>query len=308
MLEIMLGLGAQKRVYPNSGPGPIAAIGDENIGYFGEVTNSELFTAAQLKAAIPELATTQTISNALDNGPWLKFYYYGRFLFIKKTPLLTSAVNNGPTCWNQLYLAGLIHGVDGPGATTSGYPVNQIRLVVKGQWKFKVETITGDDTELLNAASSSAFYDNQIYRKSMFTELLYRMCSFVYPAYTGKKFKNYSAATLTASSYELTRELFFNTTYPTGITVIRAVGGGNDLSFVATSGNRTTPFQWRPVLELIDPAQLFIVRPRRLSVKGGLVPIPQPDVTYVQDAALLQNFKYLTDTPFPITVTSVSQS
>lgn len=113
-------------VYPNSGPGPIKlAVGDEQLGYFGEVSETELTTYTALKT---HLGFTQGI---VTSGSWLKFFWKGKVVFLSKTWCYAGLT------WENLYKAGGVYGVDGPGNYPSpvGSPINQ----------YKPMTITGTD-------------------------------------------------------------------------------------------------------------------------------------------------------------------
>jgi hypothetical protein len=271
MHEVFLAAGARKLVYPDSGPGPISAVGTDDIAYFGEVSNAEVMTADEFKAQIPELFAA-SVTN--DNIPWLKFRYQGKFLFIKKQAIFHLSSASFSTNWDGLYRAGLIYGVDGTGPSfVPGEKVEQIRTVKKGAYSFKVRTITSDETEMATQSPTTNGQDHAR-RKSMYTELLYRVVESgtPIPNYPEKKFEKYPWQEVNPN-IEITREILVNATYPSGISLMRG-------AFTTSSPNYITGYalaydlanirHWRPVLELIAQNELFKLGTYRISALGFL--------------------------------------
>ncbi|MBP0624007.1 hypothetical protein [Cupriavidus consociatus] len=130
---LLLSGGGGKPIYYDSGPGPQQlAFGDTNLGFFGEVTQSDLLSASALLAQLPELASNGYQSATVT---WLKFAYKGKYLFIARAPVFTS-MN-----WNKLYGSGLVHGSDDVGPFNNGFPTNQVRLVTSGPYRVKARTM-----------------------------------------------------------------------------------------------------------------------------------------------------------------------
>ncbi len=122
-------------VYPDTGPGPQTLLrGDFKHGYFGIVSQSELFTAAELTSLVS--APGSQYGGAIE---WLKFAIDGKILFV------ANKIVNHSMSWDQLYNAGLVYGVDGPGPFNSGIEVNQMKTVNKGDSTFIVRLMTGTD-------------------------------------------------------------------------------------------------------------------------------------------------------------------
>jgi hypothetical protein len=307
MLEIMLAAKKLGTSYQNSGPGPTTAIGDSNVAYFGQVTNADLFSAAGLQAQIPELAAA-TFTALNDADVWFKFYYYGKFIFIKKKPMFAT----WPT-WAKLYNAGMIYGVDGAGPYNAGTPVNQVRLVTKGPYQFKLRTITSDNTESATqtaGTSTTTGQDLSPRRSSMFTELIYRLCNDVIgSAYPESKFESFPYSDF-MNGVELCREVLVNSSFPAGTILER----GNIVSVAPRIAgyrigfaNITTQDAWRPVLELVMPGDVFSLQSFSLSVTGVLVgpaahiraPVPDAgqDPTTVQK---LTSFTITSDNKSPV--------
>jgi hypothetical protein len=136
--------------WKKTGPGRSTILrGDWNIGLMDIITSSQLFTASELKTALGLGVGFGGNVNDAVAGHWYKFIRRGKIIFIPTAPLS----NTGTIRWTDLYNAGLVYGVDGPGAapfnlTTAGLtppvtaPVNQKRVVVKDGHSFLVRTPT----------------------------------------------------------------------------------------------------------------------------------------------------------------------
>ena len=177
-----------------SGPGPqTLAFGTPEAGYFGEVTQAELMTPAEMLAQVPGWSRSQY--NA--DSTWLKFAFENKVLFISKKPIV-----NGAT-WYQLYDFGLVYGVDGNGTTPPTVPKNQLTVVKKNTHSFKARLIRNDTAD----PSYLAVNANDVeFRTSEYTSLLYRVSNTVYANYSSK-WANFTPTELGISSgYELVRE------------------------------------------------------------------------------------------------------
>ena len=149
----------------------------------------------------------------------------------------------------------MIDGSDDTGAYNPGVGVNQIRLVKTGNYTFKVRTITGDSVDPSNnvprVAPGSTGLETAVH-SSMWTDLLYGICSRLVGSYPSGKLWNYNDADLLNASYfELNRE-----TVPSYATT--ALQRGKTQINAYTSGDKgTVGAAWRPVLELVDANQIF---------------------------------------------------
>lgn len=240
MLEIIFGSGGGGFLYfPDSGPGTkTLESGNASLGYFGEVTTAELMNSAGLVAQIPDLAR-YTVANA--NEPWLKFVYNGKFLFIAKKPLFSSA------SWNSTYSMGLVYGSDSAGTYPAGVPVQQIRLVTKDEHRFKVRTITGDSVDPTTLPDNAGAYEAD-YRESTWTDLLYRVCTRVVTGYPTNKWKtNTEAALGIVIAGEVTRE-----TSQGDINYSTIRGASNRADRYKRARKTENTYLWRPVLELVS--------------------------------------------------------
>jgi hypothetical protein len=270
MHEVFLAAGGRKLVFPDSGPGPITAVGTNDIAYFGEVSNLEVLSAEEFASQIPEFAGAGVVN---DDYPWLKFRYYGKYLFIKKFPIFKKTSGNFVTNWGRLYNAGLIYGVDGPGPYNYSTNIHQLRFVKKGQYNFKVRTITGDTTETATGFSSSntGQKDTGI-RKSMFTELIYRVCNEIVPGYDEPKFAKNLYNLLMTNEHEICREISKGAG-TSGIALLRGNAytsnpGITTYTFTSAFASLDQIDRWRPVLELIPTDELFSLRDSGVTIDG----------------------------------------
>jgi hypothetical protein len=137
--------------FPETGPGPTTLQkGTWREGYFGTVTQADLFASAELITAL-NLSWTANTAAAASN-PWHKFILDGKILFI---PQLSMA----QTSLVAIYDAGLMYGTDDNGARPAGTggmlsrnPVNQKRTVTKNNLTYLVrlpKASAAPTTELL---------------------------------------------------------------------------------------------------------------------------------------------------------------
>lgn len=116
---------------PYTGPGPqTIQCGTWERGFFGQVAATELFSNQEIQALIG-IGTAYTPAQS-----WLKMIWKGKILFV---PMLRVIAGTG---WNQLYLAGCMYGVSGPGpATGHGLtPTDQLKVISKGDHDFILRT------------------------------------------------------------------------------------------------------------------------------------------------------------------------
>lgn len=123
MLESVALISGGGGYYPDSGPGPKSLLrGDTDLGYFGRVTQEELFTPAEIRAATNPMTGDSPVSNDLI---WVKFFYKGRVLYYP-----TQVFSNNVT-FNTIYAGGVAFGVRGPGPYPGTPPVEQLTLLTK---------------------------------------------------------------------------------------------------------------------------------------------------------------------------------
>lgn len=159
MLEIALmtgGGGDDNNLYvAESGPGTKWLIkGDLKLGYFGEVSSSELLKASELA---DQLELFNMGIPAIEHITWLKFAYNYRFLFIAKKPIRHTV------SWESIYVNGLVYGTDDTGLQKVAYTqVNQARTVHKDGHLLRVRLLKGasDDVSKLGGRE----WNDLIYR------------------------------------------------------------------------------------------------------------------------------------------------
>lgn len=131
MFEQLLSSGMFKKgtYFPNSGPGTkYLMIGDENLGYFGEVEVPEMPSQMRVQGDLPLPVGAGLASVYNPRFYWWKFFYKGQVLYYP-----SDSIFNGTT-WDTTYNAGLIYGVDGVGKYPTSTPTNQM---TKMRWQEK---------------------------------------------------------------------------------------------------------------------------------------------------------------------------
>lgn len=114
----------------NSGPGPqTLQCGDFKLGFFGYVSMAELFSAVELVALVPG-------ANSANAFTWCKYIFEGKILFVPNTFV-------GVVTWANLYSAGMVYGVPGPGPKPAAVsPVPQDKKLTKGDFDFIIRLPT----------------------------------------------------------------------------------------------------------------------------------------------------------------------
>lgn len=146
MLEHLLTVssGVPLPSFPDSGPGPTTLAKydpDNDAGYFGTITETSLFTYAQVEAKaktpLPGAASNRT------NNAWIKAYWKGKIVFMP-----TKTIRTGTT-WADIYRAGFMYGIDGNGRINPATgPVNQLTKITltdgsNKQFVFKIRAVSG---------------------------------------------------------------------------------------------------------------------------------------------------------------------
>lgn len=134
MLETLLTSGSKAIYLDWSGPGSkIIEYGNMELGIFGEVSETELFTQQDLtRVGLPS-----------DDTPivWLKVIYQGTVLYIPKRYTKTKVMT-----WSSLYRLGLIFGVNSYGSITESFQgVNQYTPIYKNEHNFIIRALHGDN-------------------------------------------------------------------------------------------------------------------------------------------------------------------
>lgn len=184
MLETLLTSGGSSLVeYPDSGPGSkLLKFGTEQMGYFGEVTPAELFTISELRSEFNFYAGTDLAQSA-----WMKIFVFGKILFVPVNPLINSLT------WNNVYDAGLVYGTNDDGVFPGSTPINQLKLISKGNDTFKIRLFKGgvdDPTAITGRTRLSSSAPELI--GSEYGAAYVALTDFIASGYTGPKFQIYS--------------------------------------------------------------------------------------------------------------------
>lgn len=263
--------GSSKKEFPNSGPGSKVLIaGDERLGYFGKVSDEDLFTP---KEVLAKTGLTGGLNWVYNGGFWLKFIRNEKVIFIKDT-FMYSGIS-----WNTLYSFGLVYGVNGPGKYPASPPVNQFKYAIKNSpekdWflKFRLPDVTTVDP-YVSANGGSEIPGSE------WEDLIGRVIIGAHPnAGTWDKLIPGDLGIGTSSFDYTTATNSSNTAQ----TLVRGQGLSDGISVLKTA--TSSSHRYRPVLELIDPDGL-VVEP--LDVAGnGIDGVNPPDAFTVNNTGVI---------------------
>lgn len=272
MYEILMVEGTKGRIFPNSGPGPKYAYGDEQLAYFGEVLSGEILNTSQLAEQLD-----MVLGNVKEHYPvWLKFYYKGQVLFIAKKPLVDDL------SWSDLYLRGLVYGSDDDGSPASRWNLestNQLRLVNKDHWKFKVRLIRDNPSKYYELTATE---NNSYGTDGEWIQLMYRVSANmpVDPEFPNARgWESFTDSELGITGTEARTLLQGAKT-----NLLSFWARGNGVHRFTNTGPVQTPAAWRPVLELDTGNELYSPnRFRYRSTDSRLPPTQQSARTEVSN-------------------------
>ena len=215
-----------------------SALGCEGreIGYYGEVAASDFFTGTELASLLN--VTQGTLQNS--DTEWFKFSIDGKTLFVPKQTIRQSI------SWDHLYSKGLVYGTDDNGIAPTGTPTNQLRVVSKDGFDYKVRLLTGASNDPHNGTTGNNIPSSQC---SEWNELMYRV-STSNPNGTSENFAMYTDAQLNLATdngrYSWTQEQ-----YSVGSTN-RVIRGFHSVTYLSYYTSSTTDLfrGWRVALEL----------------------------------------------------------
>jgi hypothetical protein len=285
MLELLQwGLNPLGKEYPDSGPGSKWLLyGDEQLGYFGEINETELFSRQEL-AGVTFFAPS-SINPAASGRIWLKFYFKNKIIYIAKMPFYTS------TTWSDLYAAGLVYGTNDNGKYPypAGTPVNQFNPVVKVEqgrrWTLIPRLPTGSDLDPApyNATLTLSMSDTQ---QSEMTALFSRVWNGGNTGAITEKWDRFLNADLTFNNVWLTlcKESFSNNN------AAAVIAGSGVYLYDRSLVVKNVVAHYRPVLELIDASKVPISPmpiltftspdPREIYLLDYRIPSNDPIVNY----------------------------
>lgn len=254
MLETLLASGGMMYL-PWSGPGNKTLIkGTRRLGYFGLVTDNELFGASVFYGINPGLTGNRMNTTA----GWLKFILDDRILFVKRYNIMNS------TSWQTLYDAGAIYGKRGPGdyANPVNGPVDQFKLftkleVIAGKeisWPLKLQVLKGAD-EYINGTN------DWLSSESEWDKLIVSVTNGEFDTLSWTEMMN------GVSGYNHIQDFSADMAY-IGYRGYPNVNG----KYNYEPSRLSSSFYWRPVLELITNPN-FLLEPINIRLLPGDVPL-----------------------------------
>lgn len=252
MLEIHLGGSRKTRpVYPDSGPGTkVLEFGNEEIGYFGEVTGAELFTASDFLNKVYALFGTRETGAMQLTNVWLKFFHKGKVIYIAKQPFIAG------TNWNDIYNAGLVYGTQDNGKYPATTPVWQFNPLSKNDgrdWVLIPRLFTGMGEDPYSVLDQTAYIGSE------WTELLGRVADVTNTPVTEKwaRFSVQDLGLVNSSPfirYAIAIETRVSNSADTLYMGSSAAGYSNRNAFSKNNASSS----YRPVLVLHNPADGII--------------------------------------------------
>lgn len=223
--------------FPDTGPGPSRLLrGNWNEGYFGTVSQSELFAPGELCSA---LSFSPSISSV--TSPWHKFIIDGKILFIPDQSFANST-------WYELYNAGLVYGTDDNGAYPTGLvstPKNQMKTVTKAGRSYIVRLLKGSTAPTTEYLTDFTTTDGR-WVDGEYNRTMGRMGANAFTFCSRSRLGNkIISSTTTSAGY-------------TGVLTQHARMSGQVINFGGATGIdvpgyigwTTASYSWRPVLEL----------------------------------------------------------
>jgi len=202
--------------------------------FLGEITADNFITGDALASAVGLTAGDSENSNT----PWLHFVLDDTELLIPKKPL------RGNITWAALYNAGLVFGVDGPGAYPLASNVNQYRTVaIKGKL-YLVRLLRGYNTLNMPAQASVVIMPVAASDQSEWNQLIYPVCNGTWASY--------SASDMQFTNSTGGQSWCQETVVVTPVQhLLRGISSYSD-SVTRNDSTSVSYRAWRPVLERID--------------------------------------------------------
>ena len=232
---------------PRLGPGPSELkYGDYSYGYFGTVLSSDFINTANLRAAVGFNVGTPQNAAPL----WHKYVRNGTVFFVPNS-CLTSYVQ-----WTQIYSAGLMFGVTGPGNHRNGATaVDQRKTVKIGPDTFIVRCMKGYSDDVTRVVPSQTSEPTEY--SNEWNDFVLPICKFVPD---GQRMVNVAAQTVQETlpgPWNGYTGAAIQEVYTTaGTPVVRRGSAAENRAGIATRAANTDAYlcSWYPVLELVAPA------------------------------------------------------
>lgn len=269
MLELLCA-GGGKPYYAKSGPGPkTLQAGSEQAGYFGTLTQAQLFTAAEI---FNQVGISTIGPNTNTSTLWGKFFYKQKVVYIPTRPINVTAQLFS---WQDLYQRGLVYGTDDNGTYPMPVdkPYNQRTILSKVLESkaagFRIRLPAASDLDPNTAALAGASKQGEL------VELMANILKTGVDAGTSKW------DTLDQTVFDTANSAIMKTTVSPGLTgLMVGKGAGAGLYGYSTSGKtiQQNSWMWWPILQYMNPDEELI----DLSDFGTSSPPPMPvDVTPV---------------------------
>lgn len=255
MFELFLvtGLVEGRRYFPDSGPGSKTLVaGNENLGYFGRVTDGQLYGLNEFNYAVPTPGAEITIPVDTTFG-WYKFIRQGKILFLASIPVKNSV------SWNQLYESGVLYGTADIGLYPTATQTYQRKVVVKQDisdgryYEMIARTPTGTKDDPYTASDFGSVGSNEI--------------SDFYPFIRDRQLVDPTTSII--QNMLASNVLTINTNSGN---IVQCMNRSLTTAANVNKSSVTTTLYWRPILELI-PLNESIFGPRELySIVDGINP------------------------------------
>jgi hypothetical protein len=226
---------------PSQEPTALKA-GDAQLGYYGTLTNTDMFRGGPDAAGLIGLGAGTPINQTTD---WLKFAYQGKTLYVPKMPLRRDV------SWNDIYAAGAVYGVSGVGNFPATPNVAQNRTVTIDGRTFLVRLFKGADADPCPTSQYSV--DNVVgTRNSEWTQLMQRVWASDPTSTFWERFTNTDMGTTIGATNcgALCQEQH---PFATNTRVLRNYNGllGMTADYVYSVGASALTECWWPVFELV---------------------------------------------------------
>lgn len=247
------------------GPGPKTLLyGSQRAGYFGTLTESQLFLYSNLKSLVKSSTITlNTVSQSYRL--WYKFIINKKIIYVPKKYIAKNVT------WQELYYSGLVYGTDDYGTRPLSTPTKQNKILKctdeDGDHYLKVRLPMrfGQDITSANAGLLGTKDKSEIHLSLM------KLVTSAYSGYTaqevlgpGVAFTEFTNSPETESVICMERSDIANTTYNISAgDCICAYSCKSPLTYtsgasiLSTSSRISTTLVWRPYLELCPVDFLF---------------------------------------------------
>jgi len=232
---------------PRLGPGPSELkYGDYNYGYFGTIPSSELINTANLRTAVNFSAGAGTNVSPV----WHKYARNGKIFFVPNTCLGQSVQ------WSQIYNAGLVFGVAGPGDHRNGLsPIDQYKTVTIGPDTFIVRLMKGYSDDVTRIVPTGAVDEPAEYSNE-WNDFIYPLGKFVPPAQRLVNVASQGVQEILPGPWNGYTGAGVQEASATANHIVRRGAAFESRIGMGQRSNNTDSYlcSWYPILELVAPA------------------------------------------------------